>query len=290
MNKVVALLNLEPKYRNLALEKIRLYHALQGDVVEDYMPLRYSQYDTIYCSSIFTFTPKCNLPPNAICGGTGFDLTTTLPSEIEAMEPRLNFGFTTRGCIRRCKFCVVPIKEGPIQIIARLLHLWDRRPRAKITLLDNNILAAPGHFEQVCQDARNNELKLDFNQGLDHRLLNQQIVDLLKSIRHDDYRFAFDHPAYLPSVERAIDLLQANGINRALWYVLVGFDTTFEQDLSRLNYLRSRNQNAYVQRYRKSKEYIPLARWANQHHIFHRMTWEQFLEHKDNRQYAELFS
>jgi len=114
----------------------------------------------------------------------------------------------------------------------------------------------------------------------------------MKSISHKEYRFAFDHPSYINTVENAIKLLQGNGINRCMWYVLVGFNTTFEQDLFRLNYLRDNNQNAYVQRYHKNTsgklEYTALARWANQHHIFQGMTWKQFLNHKDNKRYELL--
>ena len=94
---LIGLLNLEPKYRNLALEKIRLYYSERGETVEDYFPLRYESYEKIFCSSIFNFTPKMNLPPNLITGGTGFDLSTLLPPEIESIKPHLNFGFTSRG-------------------------------------------------------------------------------------------------------------------------------------------------------------------------------------------------
>jgi hypothetical protein len=284
---LVGLLNLEPKYQNLALEKIRIYHTLQGDVVEDYLPLRYNQYDKIYCSSIFTFTPKRNLPPNAICGGTGFDLTTTLPSEIEVMKPRINKGFTTRGCFRDCPFCVVRTKEGGLRIEGAILDLWDGKAKL-ITLLDNNPLGLLDHFEYNCRLAIEYNLTLDWNQGLDHRCLTQKVVDIIKTVSHKELHFAFDNPSYLPSVERAINLLQDNGINRCNWYVLVGFDTTFEEDLFRLNYLRDHNQNAYVQRYNgtKDRKYIPLARWANQHHIFHGMTWGQFLDRSENKHYA----
>ena len=65
-----------------------------------------------------------------------------------------------------------------------------------------------------------------------------------------------------------------------MWFVLVGFNTTFEQDIERLNYLRSRNQNAYVQRYNwtEDRRYINLAMWANQHGIFKKMAYREFLE------------
>lgn len=287
----VGLYNLEPKYKNLALEKLRLYHQGRDDVVEDYFALK--DYDKVYCSSIFDFTPKVGtIPPDAVCGGSGFSLVTELSPEIEAIKPRLNFGFTTRGCIRHCKFCVVPHKEGGIRAIGDLLDLWDSEAK-DVILFDNNILALPEHFEKICRQASANDICLDFNQGLDHRLLTQRIVGMLKSIRHKEYRFAFDHKKMVDGVGEAIRLLQANGIKRCLWYVLVGHDSTIEDDLFRLEFLKDRNQNAFVQRFRDksgkiNKDLIPLAQWANQHHMFHAMTWEQFVSLPRNRQYKRL--
>lgn len=280
----IGLLNLEPKYKNLAIEKLRIYHSQQGDRVEDYFAL--NSYDKVYASSIFTFTKKNIVPQGAICGGSGFDLTTTLPPEIEAIKPHLNFGFTTRGCIRHCPFCIVPQKEGGVKVVGDLIDLWDEKTKL-ITLYDNNILALSEHFDKICCEANIHKLTLDFNQGLDHRLLTEDIAKLLSGISHKEYHFAFDHPSYLKGVDKAIDLLQAEGINRCIWYVLVGFNTTFQEDLDRLNHLKERNQNAYVQRYKRDRQYIPLARWANQHHIFHGMTWEQFIERPENKYYRD---
>ena len=277
----IGLLNLEAKYKNFALEKLRLYHHIKGDCVQDYFAL--NKYDKVYVSSIFSSTKKTIVPENAICGGTGFDVASKLPPDVESIKPHLNFGFTTRGCIRKCSFCIVPAKEGYIRKEGDLLDLWDGVAR-DIVLFDNNILALPSHFALVCEQAKANRLRLDFNQGLDHRLLTPEIIGLMKSILHIEYRFAFDHPSYLDSVDKAITLLQSRGINRCLWYVLVAFDTTFQQDLERLNYLRGRGQTAYVQVYnnRNTSLYSALSRWVNQHHLFKAMTWEQFLEHPDS--------
>jgi hypothetical protein len=276
-------------YPNIAIEKLRIYHKQRGDIVVDFPSLE--KCDVVYASSIFDFSGKFTVPYNAICGGTGFDVKSKLSPEVDAIKPHLNIGFTTRGCIRRCPFCVVPDKEGYIYIDGDLLDLWDGVTK-DLTLYDNNILGLPEHFEYICKQAIEYGLRLDFNQGLDHRLLTPEIVQLMKSISHKEYRFAFDHPSYINTVENAIKLLQGNGINRCMWYVLVGFNTTFKQDLFRLNYLRDNNQNAYVQRYHKNTsgklEYTALARWANQHHIFQGMTWKQFLNHKDNKRYELL--
>ncbi len=288
----IGLLNLEPKYKNLALEKIRIYHQSKGDCVEDYFAL--NQYDKVYCSSIFDFTRKAVVPQGAICGGTGFDLTTVLPPEIEGIKPHLNFGFTTRGCIRHCEFCVVPEKEGNIHAVNDLFDLWDSSSK-EIILYDNNILALSNHFDLIWEQARTNKIKLDFNQGLDHRLLNRVNISMLKDLSHTEYRFAFDSPAYYKSVDQAITLLQNGGINRSLWYVLVGFNTTFQEDLDRVNFLRDRGQQAYIQRFTHAPhnfQHIALSQWVNQHHIFYGMTWGQFLntEHSKKRKYNKFIS
>ncbi len=284
MDKRIAIYNLYPQYRNYALDKVRTFYTSQGAEVEEYFALR--KYDEIWVSSIFAYN-RSLIPPECHIGGSGVDLRTELPAEIEAVNPRQNYGFTTRGCIRKCEFCIVPEKEGRIRHDRDLLDLWDGTSR-DIVLYDNNILAMPEHFEQVCSDARQNGIRLDFNQGLDHRLLTQEHVDLLKTIRHHELRFAFDSVTQFSSVERTIDLLQRNGINRCLWYVLCGFDTSLEEDLIRLNYLRERNQNAYVMRYNSGRTDIrltALARWANQHHIFHGMTFPQFIDVPEHQHY-----
>lgn len=290
----VLLIDIDSKIPNLALKKIEKYHLDKGDEVIWNLEIFKFNVDRIYVSCVFDWNKnKCKEweyfveKGIAIIGGSGYDLTTELPPEIESVKPRINLGFTTRGCIRNCSFCVVPKKEGKLKIVGDLLDLWDGKSK-EVVLLDNNILALPEHFKLICKQARDNRIIIDFNQGLDHRLLNQDIVNELKTIKHKEYKFSFDDPRYISSVDRAITLLQKNKINRCTWYVLVGFNTTFEEDLFRLIYLRKRNQNAYVQRYNYKngdKKYIALSRWANQHHIFRAMTFEQFINRNENLNY-----
>jgi hypothetical protein len=168
-----------------------------------------------------------------------------------------------------------------VHIVGDLLDLWDGKSK-QVTVMDNNILALPDQFALVCKQARENKIKIDFNQGLDHRLLTVEIADLLISISHTEYRFAFDHPSMMATVERAIAILKNKGVNRCNWYVLVGFNTTREDDLMRLNYLRDKGQRAYVQRYETHYHdpfYVGLARWVNQPHLFVGMTWQEFLDY-----------
>jgi len=278
----ILIIDIDSKIPNLALKKIEKFHLDKGDIVTWNMPLMRYDADKIYVSCIFTKNKNlCDeWIGDALIGGSGWDLTTELPSEIEEIKPHINLGFTTRGCIRKCPFCIVPKKEGMVRVVGNLLDLWDGKAR-DVVLMDNNILALPEHFKIICQQARENKIRLDFNQGLDHRLLTDDLCVELKSIRHIEYRFSFDNPTTLPTVKRAIRLLKEHGLSPSMWFVLVGFDTTFEQDLDRLNFLKNSGQDAFVQRFETcyhEKKYIQLARWANQHNIFKKMTFDEFAE------------
>jgi len=294
----ILLIDLDSRIPNLALKKIERYYLdRKHEVIWD-MPLAKAIADKVYVSCVFEPDQETTKGKKILrelhrwegiadIGGTGYSLDINLPPEIDSVKPRINYGFTTRGCIRKCKYCVVPRKEGKIRVEGDLLDLWDGKA-TQVTVMDNNILALPEHFALVCQQARDNKITIDFNQGLDHRLLTPEIVDIMKTIRHHEYRMAFDNPIFMPTVDKAITLLQSKGIKRISWYVLVGFDTTPQEDLLRVNYLKERNQNCYVQRYKtcyKKPFYIALARWCNQHHIFQGMTWEQFLQKPENKQY-----
>jgi len=287
----ILLIDIDSTITNLALKKIEKYHKDKGDNVLWDKPEMKDMVDKIYVSCIFDYDKdKCKEWEGfGEIGGSGYSLKKVLPREIESVKPRINLGFITRGCIRKCPWCIVPKKEGYIRIVGDLLDLWDGKSK-DIKILDNNILALPKHFELICKQARKNKIRVDFNQGLDHRLLTQEIVNSMKSISHIEYRLAFDHPAYLSSVNRAITLLQKNKINRCMWYVLVGFNTTFQEDLQRVQYLRSRNQNGYIMRYKKERIYIPLAKWVNQPWIFRGMTWKQFMNRPELKRYRELLN
>jgi len=282
----IALKNFEPQYINLALEKIRMYYRERGDQVEVFDPSKRENYNRIYCSSLFDFTDKEDTPKDSICGGTGFDIYKKLPFKIERMKPKLNIGFTTRGCIRKCPFCVVPRKEGVIKIVGDIYDIWDGSSKSLI-LLDNNILAVPDHFHKICGQVRKEAIKVDFNQGLDIRLVNKEIINSLKSIRIKKYRFSFDNPKMEKVVTKKLELLFSEGIKRCLFYVLVGFNTTIEQDLYRLNLLKSLGQRCYLMGYKKDPLYTNLASWVNQHRFFMKMSYEEFdFIRKNRRNYA----
>ncbi len=109
----IGLWNLEPKIENTSLMQVSQYHKQQGDSVEFYSPL--FNYDKVYVFSLFKYTPKPILQKNMVAGGTGFDICSKLPPEIEACDLdysiypacRTSYSWFSRGCVRACPYCVV---------------------------------------------------------------------------------------------------------------------------------------------------------------------------------------
>jgi hypothetical protein len=276
---MIAIYNLEPKYFNLALEKVRKFYEDQGETVDDYKLLWHDKYDKIYCSSIFTWTDKSTVTPDMICGGTGFDLATELPSEIEAVKVRKNKGFTTRGCIRNCSFCVVPKKEGKLKRADWIGDFWDGKSD-QVELYDNNWLADRQWFFSNSQFAIDNRLKIKEN-GMDIRLLNDEITQRLAEIKWAGrLHFAWDQMENEKAVERGIKWLNKYNINNCMFYILVNYDTTIEQDLYRRNKINEWGYDAFVMLYDKpnaSRLIKEFARWNNRFY-FRNLPFSDYLK------------
>ncbi len=252
---------------NLALMKLSAFHKARGDEVFLNFPLDWP--DITYASCVFTWNAKrrASVPDGATLGGSGIDLKVELPPEVEHIMPDYSLypsidssmGFTSRGCIRNCPWCIVPVKEGQIKPWSRIYEFWDRRHR-KITLLDNNLLAAP-NWQQTMEDLLAEGLGVDFNQGLDIRLVNEENMGYLKRVKTEELRFAFDDIAYESAVRRGIELLLANGINsrHLSFYFLVGFSND-DAVLERVNILQSYNVDIYPMAYKDTEGKEPARR------------------------------
>lgn len=222
-------------YPNLALCKIAAYHKAQGDEVEWYEPLFGGEYDKVYVSKIFNFSPDYSMPINAReieKGGTGYDMTKKLPQEIDDMQPDYSiyptvpedtsYGFLTRGCPNKCAWCVVPRKEGAVQ------PYWDvervANGRNKIVLMDNNILAAGEYAHKQLRKIAERGYRIDFNQALDARLVTEQFAIELAACRWiDRIRFGCDTPGQIRECERAMDMITGAGYHGEYFlYTMIG--------------------------------------------------------------------
>lgn len=248
-------------------------------------PLLQNDYDEVYISTIFfqnrdkvqDYINQFDIPVKV--GGSGWDLENRLPEPIEHIMPDYDLynidysvGFTSRGCIRKCKFCVVPIKEGGIKDNAPITEFLDPRHN-RVLLLDNNFQASPKWRENM-DFMIDNKIKVNFNQGLDARLVTKEFADRLASVKCYNWTFkvrgahlAFDSLRIEKSLVRALDLFDNAGMapRRFIVYVLVGFDTTYEQDLYRIEKIIELGAVPYVMRYNKTKDtYLKhLARYYN---------------------------
>ncbi len=284
----VALIDVDSKIPNLALMKLSAYHKARGDRVEFFTPL-FSRPDLAHVSKVFTDSPDYEYWPDCeiIKGGSGYDMKTELPPEIESLCPDYSLygidyamGFTTRGCIRRCPFCIVPEKEGKIRAVADVYDFWTGQKN--LMLMDNNLTAAPDHYERILKQLSREGIRTSFSQGLDIRLIDDHKAALLARVKlWKDKRihFAFDSLDVEPAVRRGMAcLLKAGIIPRNIsFYVLIGFDTTPEEDLYRVELLRSLGVSPFVMPYNRKDRYQKIfACWVNRPILFNAVKWEDY--------------
>ncbi len=244
-------------FPNLALMKLSAYHKAKGDDVFLNFPLY--RPDISYASCVFTWHSKRRdgLPPDETIGGSGININKTLPEDIEhlmpdySLYPGINFsiGFTSRGCSRRCPWCIVPEKEGAVENHARIYEFWNRQHR-KIVLLDNNLLAAP-NWKETLGDLIEIGVETDFNQGLDIRLLDSEKASYLAKVKTNKLRFSFDDIAYEKSVREGVRLFAEDGVRsrKLSFYVLYGFNPE-DQAIERMKILADLNVDVFPMAYR----------------------------------------
>lgn len=295
-------------YPNLPLMKISAWHKAQGDIVEWYEPLFSGHVDKVYMSKVFSFTPDYEYYIDADeiqKGGTGYCIELVdgkeiyhkekdkpLLPEIEHIYPDYSlypnttkdtaYGFLTRGCPRGCGFCHVEAKEGKCSYkVADLSEFW--KGQKKIVLCDPNILACPDHPELLQQLIDSNS-KVEFNQGLDIRLITDKNLELLRQIRLDQVHFAFDRWQDKDIIEpRLRKFIEKTGFSRnkgrVTVFILTNFDTTIEQDLYRIQLCRELNISPYPMIYDKEHAdpvYRKLQRWCNNFIFWKCPTFEEY--------------
>lgn len=284
-------------FPNIALMKISAWHKSKGDTVEWCLPL--DHYDVVYQSKVFdeTYSKDIDYIPQAdkvIKGGTGYGLDNVLPDEIEHIYPDYSlypeltqdtaYGFLTRGCPRGCDFCIVANKEGRKSYkVADLSEFWNGQKYIK--LLDPNILACREHLN-LLQQLADSKAYVDFTQGLDIRLTNEQNIDLINHIKLKEIHFAWDNAKddLKPYFERyrALAKHKPHG-HYGTVYCLTNFGSTMDENLYRIYTLRDMGFNPYVMIYDKPnapKEIRCLQRWCNNKIIFRSCPLFEDYDHK----------
>lgn len=225
----IALMAVDSRHPNLALMRISAYHKDFGDSVEWYTP--FNHYDILYMAKVFTFTSDYALVINnadkVVKGGTGYDIASRLPREIEATPPdysiypdiddKTAYGFLTRGCIRNCPWCIVPKKEGTVRPYRDIDEVCAGG-RTNAILMDNNILAAGEYGMGQLHKIAERGYRVDFNQALDARLVDDEKAELLARIKWiKRLRFAADTPAEVEDCDKAIALIRKHGCGKEVF-------------------------------------------------------------------------
>jgi hypothetical protein len=266
--------------------KLSAFYKANGHTVELTTPDKANGYDAGFASKVFSFTPMPKLPKHFEAGGSGADITKKLPEDIEHFTPdyhlynlTYSLGFLTRGCIRSCDFCIVPVKEGGITAHADITEFARHRD---VVLLDNNVLASEHGIRQIEKIVMLG-LRVDFTQGLDARLIDDGIARLLSKVKWlKPIRLACDSKAMIPHIEKAVGLLRWHNATPRKYsvYVLV---KDVPDALERVRFLKGLNVEPFAQPYRDftagaepARAQRDFARWVNHKAIFKSVLWDDY--------------
>lgn len=278
----VGLIDIEPWIFNTAYMQISHHHKMLGDSVEWAMPLRYDDYDILYCSSLFDYTDKSQVPQRAICGGTGFDRKTKLPFDCEldySIYPncKTSYIWFSRGCPRNCPWCVVRRKEGYLTPVPPK----NLNPRGEsVTVMDNSFFASI-NWGLAMLRLREWGLPVDF-QGIDIRTINEGQCRSLNILRHHkQIKFAWDdpHEDLTPQLKMITKIIKPW---KLMCYVLIGYYTEPTRvargfDLYRVNTLRRFGIDPFVMPYDRTDPYQKdFARYVNHKAVFNSINWKDY--------------
>jgi hypothetical protein len=289
----IGLIDFDSLLVNVAIMKLSTYHKAKGDTVLLYdrtNPFPASAVDKVYVSVIFDWNRAeaaklATVYPNAVFGGSGWDLTTTLPAEIEGLRPDYDLytqpqiagrirgqmtdtrrqakaleivdsgiGFLSRGCVRHCAFCVVPKKEGSLHRVANIPELLNPRSN-KLVLLDNSLTANPDCVD-ILTEIKARKLVVDICQGIDVRMMTPEIAQALKGVKMmRSLHYAWDLMPFEKAVLQGIDVLSQQVKKwRHMCFTLVNFNTTWEEDYYRFHKLAIElDVDPYVMYFNKHK-------------------------------------
>lgn len=284
----IRLVDIDSKIPNIALMKLSAYYKARGDDVG----FDIINPDIVYASVIFKknkhkvdglrfFYPCAQI----IVGGSGYDLHSKLPDEIERTMPDYSLypecdysmGFSTRGCFRNCHFCIVPIKEGKFRITQHPQE-WHNPEFKQIMFLDNNILVSKEWFFEVTNWCIKQDIKVWFTQGLDIRLLDIEVAEqLLKLKTWKSIFFAWDHVRDEQVIKDKINILLKAGFTRnklrslVQFYVYVDSDLDYHTGVYRCRELKKLYCNPFVMYNidsKPTKRIQELRQWANRKMAF----------------------
>ena len=265
------MIDVDSRIPNLALMKISRFYKEQGrNVILTRYSADHKKSKSVFVSCIFfrkSTKQKINKlkqlhGENLQIGGSGVDLLKRLPEEIECLMPDYSLypdidfalGFLTRGCPCKCKYCVVPKKEGNIKLVASIDDLVPPN-RTKFVILDDNLLSFSGSTDLLKHIVKR-ELKVNFNQALDINYLAPGNAEWLLKIDSRNYSFTkrmyyfgLNSSEQVPLVKEKLKLLKGLQMRQMIFICMYGYNTTLSEDLKRFHFLYKHGLSPFVQRF-----------------------------------------
>lgn len=250
----ISLLTDAPKH-NLALMKLSTYHKTQGHEVWLNAPL--FAYDYIYASVLYE--RNINEFSANEYGGAAFE-ATSLPKEIESLTPdydlfNLNYslGYTFRPCYNECHFCKVSKMEQPDHNHHSIFEFHNPKFDT-ICLLNNNTFQDP-LWKDTFKEIWDADLIVIDENGYDIRLLDDEKAKALKKTKfRGKIHFAWDRLQDEALIIEGLKTLRKYKFNGTTFYVLIGYNTTIEEDLYRCQKIVDYKQTPYIMPYVASKK------------------------------------
>lgn len=273
----VRLTQIDGALPNLALMKLAHWHKASGDrvtVTRKIEPEMFEEpYDRVYGSTIFSFSADridrfVKTWPGAILGGTGIVGNQQTVESLLGLDeyehydyegwPEFNesIGFTQRGCRLKCKFCVVPQKEGKNRGVNTIADIWRGAPYPKkLHILDNDFFGQTEWRVRIAE-IRDGGFKVCISQGVNVRLIDDEACEALATIEYRNTKFnerrlytAWDNLRDERVFFSGVDKLERAGIppKHLMVYMLVGYDPleTWARIWHRFNAMVARGVEPY---------------------------------------------
>lgn len=276
-------------YPPLGLLKIAAFHKQRKNNVKLVQGKNHNGFspDTIYITSLFTYAFEpvhdvidyyCNTYKKSkiIVGGIyatlcsdhlehafkdRIEIFVGLNEEFDDILPdyslvpqfKTSLIFSSRGCIRKCPFCSVSTLEPEFKAKKSIMHLIYPGHK-KVILWDNNILASP-YWENIFKELHQMNLEVDFNQGLDARILNEAIANRLTMLKLPIVRLAYDSDQIRDNIKKSIEMLKRYGVRgrNILVYCLYNHSGTPNDFFYRIRDVLEWGAVAYPMRYEPLK-------------------------------------
>lgn len=286
----IQLISQDSPLPNHALMVLSTWHKSRGDEVilsEKQDP----QWGDVQYRSILFRWGKGGLPAWGINGGPGWDPEVVLSPEVEWLKPDYSlyedidtsWGYTFRGCSRRCEYCFVPRMPMSRDFSHHSIREFVDPKLPNIVLLNNNTFLDVRWRETFEEIWEMGLVVWDMN-GYDARILDEEKVEYMRKTKwKHGVHFAFDNTGDEEMVIRACRLLEEGGLKgKTSWYTMLGWKYSKEQDMARLELLRGLGFPAVPTLYNKNDPWsCKVKRWALNRGLFFGIP---FSEWKDDRE------